>query len=135
MWMRDQESTEFSEIAALLWQKIKSKLDWQRSILLVYFLAITLIFLFSPEEFAAITVFPSWAWCVLGLCFMVRIPVKKWGSNLLFGMITSIPVLMLTSEEFWSPVRGLSIFGDSQASQAKPWITSLNCAGGMIEAA
>jgi len=133
--MRDQESTELPEVAAPVWQKIKSKLDRQRSILLNYFFMLTLIFLFSPDQFAAITVFPSWAWCVLGLCFMVRIPVKKWGSNLLFGLIAAIPVLMLTSEEFWSPFRGLSNSADRQGKTSQPWITSLNCAGGSADAA
>lgn len=129
--MRDQESTELPEVNTLVRQRIKFDFGWQKRFLLIYFLAITVIFIYSPEEFAAITVFPSWAWCVLGFTFMVRIPLKKWLSNLKFALIAVIPVLMLTSEEFWAPLRGVL----NSADTAEPWITSLNCAGGMIEAA
>ena len=96
-------------------------------------LSLVLIFVYKSNDptFAAMTVFPSWPWCLLILILLsIQIPLRKWLRNLGYLMLIVFPVLVVTSEELWTPTHALA-----DKNSTKVAAVSLNCAGGMIEAA
>ncbi|QYK53853.1 MAG: endonuclease/exonuclease/phosphatase family protein [Fimbriimonadaceae bacterium] len=126
--MRDQESTELPEIVA-------KELDRRRNRWRFYFvgavcLLLTFIYNADNPNFAAITIFPSWPWCLLLFIFTFKLPLKEWLRNIGYVLLILTPTLFLTGEEVWTPFNALP---NNEA--VIPAAVSLNCAGGSIDAA
>lgn len=126
--MRDQESTEFPEIVAKELDRKRNR--WRFYVIGV--LSLCLVFIYKSENpnFAAMTVFPSWPWCLLLILLTFRLPVKAWLRNIGYFALILIPTLFLTGEEIWTPFNALS-----RKTAVAPAAVSLNCAGGSIDAA
>lgn len=132
--MRDQGSTEFPEIIVLVRKRLKEYLDAQKIVILVLYIALMAIFTIGSPRFAAITVFPIWAWGLLPFVFTIRLPFKVWKSNFKFAFAIFLAIFVVLSEESWALLR---IFtpGPNQSRLNNPTYVSLNCAGGSEAAA
>lgn len=123
--MRDQRRNESSAVDN------PRKRDIQRGFISFYYLILFFVFAFSPDQMAAITIFPIWSWCVLGWILTIRIPIQKWFKNVQLALgLTLLNVLMVGEEPY---ILMRTLFDESPKSQVH--LVSLNCGGGIEEAA
>ncbi|ARU40735.1 hypothetical protein CCB80_06110 [Armatimonadetes bacterium Uphvl-Ar1] len=123
--MRDQRRDESSSVDS------HRKRDVQRGIISFYYLILFFVFAFSPDLMAAVTIFPVWSWCVLGWILSISYPLKKWFKNLQVALGLTLLNVLIVAEEPYILMR--TLFDQSPKSQVH--LVSLNCGGGIEEAA
>ncbi len=123
--MRNQRRDEPSTIDS------HRKRDAQRGIISFYYLILFFVFAFSPDLMAAVTIFPIWSWCVLGWILTISFPIKKWFKNVQLALGLTLLNGLMVGEEPYILMR--TLFDQSRKTQVH--LVSLNCGGGIEEAA
>lgn len=123
--MRNQRRNESSSV------NNPRKRDVQRGFISCYYLILFFVFAFSSDNMAAVTIFPIWSWCVLGWILTISIPIKKWFKNVQLALGLTLLNVLLVAEEPYFLMR--TLFDQSPKSQVH--LVSLNCGGGIEEAA
>ena len=104
--------------------------------MMVLFVGILICYLFKPDNCAALTFFPAWAWGLLGVTLSVGSLLYKKRIHIALILCWLIFILIF-AEEPRSLFRSLYISSSKWESIPKNkriTIISLNCAGGNIEA-
>ncbi len=107
------------------------KKGWVGVVLSVaWFLILAWLYWQKPDGAAALTIFPAWTWVPLGLLPLLWF--KRLGRRTSAALLALWVLFTFAFSEEWV---SLKRFGDVSESKGGLRIVSLNCAGGLIEAA